>query len=190
MHAMVKGHKYELVPTFSEESIALFAMTVHTSPLSTDPGIQSRFIALSTGAFTQESWFRLADKSLNEQLRFYDIFAPVRDELEHVSGLPYRTLARLCGWAYEGLAGVDGALLLRGVDLFTMPIHRAVRVLLALRFENVEEKNRDKTIYELDRPLPHEIREIAQEESRRSSVSQEESDMFLKALTMTGGSVT
>lgn len=65
---------------------------------------------------------------------------------------PYHVVANLIEFAATNWDELDGLLLMRGVDLWSLPWDRALNVIYAVAMEGRDEKGRAKMLADLDQP--------------------------------------
>ena len=97
---------------------------------------------------------------------------------------PYHVAANLIALAASNWDEIDGILIMRGVDIWQLPLHRALNVLYALLAENRDEKERFKLQSQLDQPTP------AQQERAREDIwwgHEQDAEAFAAAEKQLGG---
>lgn len=97
-------------------------------------------------------------------------------------GAPYHVVVNLIGWAATNWDEIDGVLLLRGVDLWNLPLDRACSVLWALAMEGRDLKERAKMQASLERPHGR-----LAERARDDLFNDEDARMFAAAEMGMGG---
>lgn len=97
-------------------------------------------------------------------------------------GTPYQTVTRLLGAVTEQWNEIDGACLMRGIDIAALPWPRALNLVYALMMDGKDEQERMRLENELLAPLP------GRKETEEDFWAAAETDgaMFLQAMQTPG----